>query len=258
MEGQALTGDEAAISALRGLIYQEKRDGKTHAPENEDAENSIRPALPSITDPLIRKIPALRWTVHRNGTVAYDFKSGASGFIDAGEKLVFGRSLVSDDALALTLQYAAEKWGKQLRITGGDAVFKERVALMATKLGIDLLNPELKLIQTRIRPHLPAQTTQAQPGAAHSSTPRAEAIEAAVLRIAPNAQLQHAATQAKRYSGKVIAEDTQYLAQATGKGKVVLHEKASFDTTVPRIGDHVTIAYRSGKATATLRTGKQR
>ncbi|MFC6523115.1 hypothetical protein ACFQAT_28525 [Undibacterium arcticum] len=94
VEERALTGDEAAISALRGMVYQEKRDGKLPAqdPAEEVLENAIKPAVITITDPLVRKLSSLVWKVHKNGTVAYNFKSGDNGFFDAGETYLWSRT----------------------------------------------------------------------------------------------------------------------------------------------------------------------
>lgn len=268
VEELALSGDEAAVSALRGMVYQEKRDGKQSAEPSviENAvENAIRPAQPSITDPFVRKIPNLIWKVSRNGTVAYNFKSGETGFIDAGEKLVFGRSQVSDEALALTLQYAKDKWRGDLRMSGGDAVFKARVARMASQLGIALTNPELKALQVQYKAAAPQPVQAPRPAAPQPvanvplqpiiPTPAkvSPPLESVLQAREPDADIQHAITQRNRYTGKIIAEDSQAFAQSVGKGKIIIHDKKLLGEAGIEVGKSIAIAYQSGKATIAAR-----
>lgn len=256
VEEQALLGDEAAVSALRGMVYQEKRDGnhaENQAIEESPFENAIRPANASITDPFVRKIPDLMWKVGRNGTVAYHFKSGETGFIDAGEKLVFGRVNVTDEALALTLQYAKDKWRGDLHMSGGDAVFKARVARMANQLGIALANPDLKALQARYKAE--ALQSVVSPPVAQPSSPtsiaKVASLEGILRAREPDAEIQHATTQSNRYTGKIVAEDEHSFAQSAGKGKIVIHEKRLFPDVGISVGAPLTIAYRSGKPTIT-------
>lgn len=257
VEEQALIGDEAAISALRGMVYQEKRQGKKVA--DEDRENAIRPAYPALTDPLIRKLHTLTWKVHRNGTVAYNFKSGENGFIDAGEKLVFGRVGVSDEALALTLQYAKDKWGGELKITGGDAAFKARVASMANDLRIALKNPDLKALQAQIRAEKASPVPPSIAVRPLCATPEVgRSVEESIRSLHPHADIQHAITQSTRYRGKIIAEDARFIAQSVGNEKFVLHDKDTMASNRPTVGESVTISYKSGSAVVKGRSGSSR
>jgi hypothetical protein len=261
VEEQAILGDEAAVSALRGMVYQEKRDGNQSAKqpiEDDPLVNAIRPAQPSITDPFIRKIPNLMWKVGRNGTVAYNFKSGETGFIDAGEKLVFGRAQVTDEALALTLQYAKDKWRGDLHMSGGDAVFKARAARMANKLGIALANPDLKALQARYKAEAPrpAPSLPVEQPIAPAPIAKAASLEGILRAREPDAEVQHATTQSNRYSGKIVAEDEHSFAQSVGKGKIVIHEKRLFPDKQISAGSPLTIAYRSGKPTVVARKAR--
>lgn len=149
VEQQSQLGDEAAISALRGMIYQEKRDAKKagkdiDADEALPGENAIRPAVRQDSDPSVRAIQNIIWKVTGTGRVVYSFKDGAAGFTDQGDKLTFGRKDVSDEALLVTLHYAKEKWGNEIYLAGGDAVFKARAARLAGTLGLTVTNPELQ------------------------------------------------------------------------------------------------------------------
>lgn len=165
VEQQAQLGDEAAISALRGMVYQEKRDAKKagkdlDADEAFPGENAIRPAVRQDSDPSVRAIQNIIWKVTGTGRVVYSFKDGTAGFTDQGDKLTFGRKDVSDEALLVTLRYAKEKWGNEIHLAGGDAVFKARAARLAGSLGLTVTNPELQ--------HLTIAKPQALPKRAYT------------------------------------------------------------------------------------------
>jgi hypothetical protein len=146
VEEQVQLGDEAAISALRGMIYQDKRNSKKElvSEVSNEEEKRISPIGMEDSDPYIRAIQNIVWKVAKNGRIHYSFKNGEAGFIDDGHQLVFGRQEVSDEALRVTLRYASEKWRKPLKITGGDTVFKDRVLRMATEMGIEIGHATLK------------------------------------------------------------------------------------------------------------------
>lgn len=259
VEQEAQLGDEAAISALRGLIYQEKRDGKKAAAAQSEDENAILPAAPRDTDPYVRALQNIVWKVSRTGRVTYSFKSGDAGFTDEGEKLTFGRREVSDEALMVTLRYAADKWGGELRLAGGDAAFKARVARMAVELGLELKNRELQDLQRQIRDEL-AHVRQARTsapsaaGVAHAE----KGIESALRARDAKAQIEFAITQAHRYSGWIVAEDSRYIAQRTEKNTYVLHEKSAFKEGAPAVGKTLTVQYQSGGATVQSRPSRGR
>ena len=252
VEEQALLGDEAAVSALRGMVYQEKRGGNhagKQAIEESPLEKTIQPANASINDPFVTKIPNLIWKVSRNGTVAYNFRSGETGFIDAGEKLVFGRAHVTDEALALALQYAKDKWQGELHMSGGDAIFKARVAGMANKLGIVLADPGSKALQARYKAEVPRPVAPLPVEKPITPAPiaKVESLEAIMRARVPHAEIVHAITQNNRYSGKVMEANERSFAQDAGKGKIVIHEKRLFSNVEIVVGSPLTIAYRSGK-----------
>ena len=160
VEQRAKGGDEAAISALRGMLYQEKREAKKAGKDLDTDEvtaneNAIRPAIRQDSDPSVRAIQNIVWKVTGTGRVIYSFKGGAAGFTDQGDKLTFGRKEVTDDALLVTLRYAKEKWGNEIHIAGGDAVFKARAARLAGTMGLTVTNPELQHLTTTKAPALP-------------------------------------------------------------------------------------------------------
>jgi hypothetical protein len=262
VETQAQLGDEAAISALRGMVYQDGRDRKKK--EARDAlaekENAIAAAVPVDSDPSIRPLGNLMWKVAKNGNVNYSFDDGKPVFRDEGERLTFGRKDVADDALALTLRYGADKWKDGLRIAGGDFAFKERVVRMAVEQGITIHNSELRGLEQQIRDELSAR---AQLGRMRSPqrptsddrhaplTPDVSAndhdIEALVRSIDRRAQVESAVTDHGTYTGAVIAQNARYIAQDVGRRRVVIHDRSAFDLT-PEHGQRVTIKYRGGSA----------
>ncbi len=158
VEEQAALGDEAAVSALRGMVYQEGRDAKKGRgvsevePGNDTEVMSIRPTVrPDNTDPTVKAIENLTWRVSTNGRVIYSLKGRAEhAFIDDGMKVSYGKKLVRDDDLAASLAYAKLKWNTGITIRGGDIVFRERVLRAAVAQGIKVNNPELQSLQKQI------------------------------------------------------------------------------------------------------------
>ena len=244
VEQQAQLGDEAAISALRGLIYQEKRNGEKPKELAKD-ENAILPVSMQDGDPYIRAIQNLSWKVARNGCVTYTFNTGEAGFIDEGIKLTFGRKDVSDQALMVSLRYAADKWNGELRLSGGDVVFKERVARMALGMGVSINNPEIKALQKQMTTKISSQDDN-------------ESIERMLRQRDEKADIQYAVTQSRRYAGLIVAEDKRYIAQDVGKHCYVLHEKAAFPKEAPSVGRTASIRYLSGSATVEPRIQPKR
>ena len=256
VEQQAQLGDEAAISALRGLIYQEKREGKKVEGVVE-GENAILPTSPQDTDPYVRAIQNIVWKVARNGRVIYTFKSGEAGFVDEGEKLTFGQKVVSNEALMVSLRYAADKWGYELQLSGGDVAFKARVVHMAVEIGIKIKNPELRELQRQVLEHAQQRWPAAASAKVHK--PRTnESVETMLYRRDQNAEIQHVITQAKSYSGRIVAEDYKHIAQHIGKNGYVLHEKAAFQEGTPPVGKVASIRYQSGSVMVQVRAPRGR
>jgi hypothetical protein len=262
VEQQAQLGDEAAISALRGMVYQEGRDGKKRKAreEIEEEENAIRSATPADIDPQPRNMANLVWKVTNNGRINYSFNDGQPAFRDDGERITFGRKEVSNDALALALTYSADRWKDGIRITGGDFAFKERMVRIAVEQGIAVKNSELRDLQKQIQAELDtknalarhnrnsARQAQAAPVAVSA---RDDDIEALLRRQDHTAQSSHAITQEKRYTGPVVAQNARFLAQQVGEHRYVLHERSAFSNP-PEQGQRVTIRYQSGKAVAQI------
>lgn len=172
VEKQASAGDEAAISALRGMVYQERRDAAKSARDGDNdhaavasdedidvvvrqilakrrKEDAIHPSKPlheSQAQVLLRMIEGLQWQVTSNGSIRYTKVQGDPLFTDRGNRVTFDRRLVSDDELRLTLLHAREKFGSSIVLAGTNAAFTERMVKVAAELGLQVKNPELRAL----------------------------------------------------------------------------------------------------------------
>lgn len=258
VEDQAQQGDEAAVAALRGMVYEEKRKakGEEGGEEQDEPMPSIRPVPARPGDaPTIKPFSTLTWRVSTNGRIFYQFKkTNEPAFIDEGRCLTFGRPGVTDEALMVTLRYAKTKWGDTLHISGGDGIFRERLLRIATSLHMTVDNKELQDLQqqllssrTRVAPaEMPAHEDRKP---ALSSVPMVEQLS----RDNPDAKIVHAATQDKIYRGKIESVDDKHALQATGKDRYALHELAALDVR-PAVKADVAIRYRSGAGKVTDNT----
>lgn len=176
---QSNLGDQAALSALRGIVYQAQRDAKGSGndlaeeangePETneyrdhqykkllarllkeEQDEIAIRSAnsqlmRPHEVDALLAQYNRMQWRVTGNGNVEYTTLRGAHLFTDRGNRVTFDRVLVSDADIRLALAHAQQKFGKQLTLTGDNVAFTERMARLADEMGLTVLNPDMRAV----------------------------------------------------------------------------------------------------------------
>jgi len=132
LEQQAGHGDEAAKAALRGIRYREQRQSKQaqNGIEGEDLE-PLRPVLMGIKAEVD----------HRRQVVTYHAPDGEALFTDTGPRIdVHNRDAATIEA---ALRIAAQKYGGQVELTG-TAAFREEAARMAARLGIGVLDGDLK------------------------------------------------------------------------------------------------------------------
>jgi hypothetical protein len=142
LERQALAGDEAAKSALRGIRYREQRE--RHREDGIEGEE--------IADPRSLILGSLRIEVDAARLVViYRRVDGIEAFRDTGPRIVMQDK--SDESLEGALRVAAQKYGPRVQMTGSDT-FQERAARMATRLGIAAHNPELQAIVANERQRL--------------------------------------------------------------------------------------------------------
>jgi len=171
---QSNLGDRAALSALRGIVYQEQRDAKkkdkktdeeidaeadnfseqqykktmARLLEEEKREAAIRAAnhrsmRPYEADVLLANYQGIQWRVTGNGNVEYSALEGNHLFTDRGNRVTFDKVRVTDDEIRLALAHAEQKFGGKVTLTGDDPAFVARMARLADDMGITVLNPEL-------------------------------------------------------------------------------------------------------------------
>lgn len=202
---QSNRGDKAALSALRGIVYQAQRDSKlpvldnksVEAKEQEELEisaaaysdlqykrlmarlleeerkerairsNSEFTMRAHEMDALMISYAGIQWRVTGNGNVEYSRNGGQHLFTDRGNRVTFDREKVTDEELKLALVHSREKFGQVLTLTGEDPVFVHRMAKLADDLGLKVLNPELESVvaEHRRSKHAAAQTLHTAQGA---------------------------------------------------------------------------------------------
>ncbi len=237
---QANLGDQAALSALRGIVYQAQRDAKrkdkitpllyeaepdtpesytrkfhkamARLLEEEQKEAAIRSARldamrPFETDALLVKHINMQWHVTENGNVAYTHHDGQHLFTDRGNRLTFDRVVVGDDDIRLALAHAQQKFGNQLTLTGDDPVFTARMACLADDMGITILNPDMQQVIASRRRELAMRYAKEQPTPttlAKATTP--EQQEASPQSSGHTGQIDQA-TNHERLRAMVLAID---------------------------------------------------
>jgi len=190
---QSNLGDQAALSALRGIVYQAQRDAKHRSEaeaenepdpaetperkyrrlmerllEEEKKEIAIRAAnrnamRPYEIDALLMRYKGIQWQVTGNGNIKYSDRDGWHLFTDRGNRVTFDRVQVSDEEIRLALVHAQQKFGKQLTLTGDDALFTARMARLADDMGMTILNPELQVTIANYRSEKALQIAPATP-----------------------------------------------------------------------------------------------
>lgn len=122
VEQEALTGDVAAVSQLRGFAYREKR--QTTRLERE----ADRVILCSVAD----DSPVHDWKTHatqlrRDGTVEY-VRDGVVGVRDEGDRVLIGESIFGgEDAnnFALAMAITSHKSGENIAVEGDVSFMKD-------------------------------------------------------------------------------------------------------------------------------------
>jgi hypothetical protein len=141
---RALAGDEAAISALRGLRYQAGR-------ERRRSERDGFASQGMTGDPRPRVFDGLGYQVQRSGAVAFYRMSDPKRrevFRDEGWFIAVRE--FDEVEITAALRLAAEKWGRSITISGSRE-FKERSLAIAIELGIEVRNRELWEQQRKMR-----------------------------------------------------------------------------------------------------------
>lgn len=207
---QANLGDQAALSALRGIVYQAQRDAKYSSEKGADIEEekqedneeyrarkyrqlmarlleeekkeiAIRSAnrnamRPYEVDALLARYTGIQYRVTGNGNIEYSDRDGEHLFTDRGNRVTFDRARVTDEEIRLALVHAQQKYGKQITLTGDDPTFAARMARLADDMNITILNPELQLA---IANHRDAKSLHITQATIITPTPIAPAIDTA-------------------------------------------------------------------------------
>jgi len=154
LERQAALGNQAAISALRGLRYRAQRDKNKKQPglEGEDLGLDSRPKGQENgisgtvrTDHFDIRTAQLRITPEHR--VEYLDTHGRVRLTDSGPRIELAQES-DQQALRAGLLLAAQKYGGEVFVTGSVA-FRESVAQEALTMGIRLKNPELSKMSMR-------------------------------------------------------------------------------------------------------------
>lgn len=275
VEEQARLGDQAAISALRGMVYQERREQKKASRaqaadddeieavmrrilDHEKQEDSIRPASrmiyrPYHADALLSVIRGVKWSVTNNGNISYSRERGDALFTDRGNKVTFDRRSVTDEELQLALLHSRQKWGNDIVLTGTDEVFRARMVKAAVELGMNVKNPELHDLQARYQAELAERLAGPRPDADTLEQARAELVKV-ITRKQPAAEIGKALAN-QTFKGKVVFSNSHWIAQELPSGSYVLHERHQLQGRGIRQGADLTISYKGDRGTARSATG---
>ena len=149
LERQAVNGDDAAKSALRGIHYREQRKKTKVRPgfEGEDLTNAIIQSQQqggSITGEVgpFRLSRADINIDHRWQRILYKDADGKVRLIDSGQRIdVIERD--DQEAIREGLTLAAQKFGGEVYITG-DVEFRERASREAARINIKVVDQDLQ------------------------------------------------------------------------------------------------------------------
>jgi len=254
---QAEAGHPAAISALRGYVYADKRKLR----QWQQAEQK-REGLPGLKAPgdadyepqafEFKTLKALTYQVNRQtGEVSYQV-AGRAAFTDHGRRITF--QAANDDAVILAgLKLAQQKYGQRLDVTGSDA-FKRQVAAVAAKHGLRVTFTDPAIEQ--LRQQLAAPTKPAERAAAPKTAEQSlqEAEQLARQLIGQGVRL-YAVGEGATARGEIVAETAHHYVQRVSATVAAIHEKTRFAHLPPgqrpKTGQHLAIGYAEGKAKAT-------
>lgn len=154
VEDKAAAGDDRAISALKGMVYQDQRNDakkkKLYESEQQYQRGFLaQPAGAGNSDPHTQAIPKMVWKIVGTGNVSYQYKTGQKVFTDKGRNINFEKSAVTDQELDLILKYAKEKWNGTIVIRGGDDVFRKRLEDKAAALKIKVVKEPTPRTQSK-------------------------------------------------------------------------------------------------------------
>jgi Relaxase/Mobilisation nuclease domain/Large polyvalent protein-associated domain 7 len=141
---RAGVGDERAVAQLWQWAGQDR-------PGAEIGQALAQPEGREPTAPVVRSLPDLHARVDtRSGEVAYHWKhDGREAFRDRGG-LVTVPPGQERDAMRSALRLAAAKWEGEVRVHGSEG-FKRAAVEEAVKMGVRIINPEMRAYQEHVR-----------------------------------------------------------------------------------------------------------
>jgi hypothetical protein len=223
---QAVAGDRAAVKALRGLRYRERRE---RSREMQPLGIITTPEAPRKT-----LLTALRWTADERG-VNY-FRENIAVFRDEGQRVVFTE--IGDDNIRAGLMLCREKWTRELYINGTKE-FKSKASALAAQMGIRMIDQDVK-VQKQV-----GERSNGLP------LPHGKALQLIALDV------EHLATAhgkpavisapriGKQHTGKLVAigRDIQshgIVVIDAGRELAVIHATVRTVTDLePKVGEHV-------------------
>ena len=254
---QAEAGHPAAISALRGYVYADKRKLR----QWQQAEQK-REGLPGLKAPgeadqepqafEFKTVKAMTYQVNRQtGDVSYQV-AGRAAFTDHGRRITF--QAANDDAVILAgLKLAQQKYGQRLDVTGSDA-FKRQVAAVAAKHGLRVTFADQAIEQHRQQLAAPTKPVERAAAPKTAEQSRQEAEQLARQAIGQGVRL-HAIGEGATARGQIVGETAHHYVQRVSPTVAAIHEKARFAHLPlgqrPKTGQHLAIGYTEGKAKAT-------
>jgi hypothetical protein len=138
-------GDPAAIAALRGIRYREKRRERERQPgfEGEDVRIEVN-GIEGAPTTSFWQHAKIEQSPDRTSIVVKD-ESGRVRLRDSGQRIDV-ESPLDDEAMIAALEIAAERFGGAVYITG-DENFRRRAAKACIERGITVVNVELQPTQ---------------------------------------------------------------------------------------------------------------
>ncbi len=179
---QAMAGDDAAASALRGIQYREGREknkskngfeGEDLDPLRAHSASSVGfiGGVPQDLTAGTRKAFALEDALvqidRRNQRIEYSDQGGRVRMTDSGPRVDV--HIPDADTIDAGLRLAAQKFGGDVFITG-EAAFREQAARQAARLGVGVQDADLQHIVEQERAQIAVERTPSRP--ARPSPPR--------------------------------------------------------------------------------------
>lgn len=150
LEKEAVLGNEAARSALRGIKYREGQGKEQNAISGEELDH-LKPIKKDTRDSEERQaitLANLTPEVRGSQSVIYRDSEGNRRITDEGPRVVVHDK--SDGTLETALDLAGQKYGKEVYLTGS-AEFREEAARECARQGIRVADKDLQIVWNQER-----------------------------------------------------------------------------------------------------------